>query len=161
MGKAESIQLVHAEPSPHPLQPLPLVGQQGQEGGRHSNLFRSPAAELNKRNILKIMREVVNVKTEKFKILNYFQIMFKTLLWSTSSGSYASLHINLSSVAELKLFIFCSDSGSTFGSGSSSCHILTLKTVLLKQYLVLHIRNMSQWRFFFILVSSKLYNCLF
>ena len=44
------------------------------------------------------------------------------------------------SVAEPKLFIFGSDSGSTFvhifgsDSGSSSCHILPLKTLLSQMY---------------------------
>ena len=53
------------------------------------------------------------------------------------------------SVAEPKLFIFSS------GSSSSSCHIYwNLKTVL--QYNSSTIRNMSQYRFFFILASSKL-----
>ena len=83
---------------------------------------------------------------------------------STLANKRSAPTLQSCSVAEPKLFIFGSDSGSTFvhnfgpdfGSSSSSCHILTLKTVLLKQYLVLHIRNMSQWRFFFILASSKL-----
>ena len=64
------------------------------------------------------------------------------------------------SVAEPKLFIF--GSGSTcvpyFGSSSCSCHILPLVKLyyIYYRYNSSTIRNMSQWRFFFILASSKL-----
>ena len=53
------------------------------------------------------------------------------------------------SVAEPKLFIFGSDSGSNF------CHILTLIITVVLYYNSSVIRNMYQWMFFFILASSK------
>ena len=69
------------------------------------------------------------------------------------------LKLNKVSVAEPKLFIFGSDStfDHNFGSGSSSSysHILPRKsvgTITVGSTL----RNMSQWRFFFILASSRL-----